>query len=192
MRGRVPRGVTAAAALLLVASACARPDGSAPAPGSTEAGAAPGATSPVAPASPTTPDPVAPDPAAPETGPRTCDPSEATGMVGTVAAQLDALGAGDFTSAYGWASPFFRRLVTAEAFEALIRDGYPELLDVAARRFEGCSIRGRRGTLVVAITARSGARRVLAYELGEEADGWRIDGAGDIEPPRPAGSGSDV
>jgi hypothetical protein len=107
-------------------------------------------------------------------------------MAETVAAQLDALASGDFAGAYALASPFFRALVDADGFASIIRDRYPELLDVETRRLEGCRVVGRRATLRVAITARSGARRVLGYELSREADGWRIDGAGDLEAPRPA------
>lgn len=135
-----------------------------------------------APAAPVPPAPPGDDPRLP--GP--CDPATEAAVAAPVAAQLDALAAGDFVAAYAQASPFFRTVVPQERFEALIRDGYPELLDVAARRLEGCTVLNRRAALVVTVTTTPGARRTLAYELSDTDEGWRIDGAQDMAPPRPA------
>ena len=132
------------------------------------------------------PDAATPPDGAPSTVPEPCEAGTEAAVAGTVAAQLDALAVGDFVAAYAQASPFFRTLVDQDAFTAMIRTRYPELLDVAARRLEGCTVLNRRAVLVVAITASDGARRRLAYELGESDAGWRIDGAYDLEPPEPA------
>jgi hypothetical protein len=126
------------------------------------------------------------------TAPRACDDGEQAALTATVTAQLDALAAGDFAGAYAWASTAFRAGVGLPAFEQVIRTGYPELLSVALRRVEGCQIADGRGTLVVGITLRTGARRVLGYRLSEEREGWRIDGAGDVVLRRASGAGPSV
>ena len=185
--GRPARRI-AAAALCVTLSGCggastasSDPDPG-PDPGRTrEASGAPDTPAPDTPA-PGTPAPT-PDPPAPPSVPGPCDPAVEAAAAATVAAQLDALAAGDFAAAHAWASPFFRTVVQLERFETLIRDGYPELLDVAARRLEGCAARGRRAVLVVGITTGSGATRTLAYELSDTDEGWRIDGAQDAVPP---------
>jgi hypothetical protein len=196
-RRRAARGAVALA--LALTPACGPAAGPAPSAAPTDvatAGEAPDAP-PIAP--PDAPPAEAPDEAPvepPADGPGgdgtraevpgTCDPATEAAVAGTVAAQLDALGVGDFAAAYAQASPFFRTLVDQDAFTAMIRTRYPELLDVATRRLEGCTVLNRRAVLVVALTATDGARRTLAYELGESDDGWRIDGAYDLEPPEPA------
>lgn len=195
-RRRAVRG--GAAMVLLLAAACG------PAP----------TTDPVAPvppaAAPADPDPAeapagGPTPGGPDTAPEggaeddggaavpgPCDPATEAAVAGTVAAQLDALAVGDFVAAYGWASPFFRTVVDPDRFTTMIRTEYPELLDVASRRLEGCNALNRRAVLVVAITAGDGARRTLAYELGETEEGWRIDGAYDVAPREPAPGAPEV
>lgn len=119
-------------------------------------------------------------PEADRPGARPCDTVESTLMTATVTGQLDALAAGDFAAAHAWASTTFRAGVGPQAFEQLIRTGYPELLGSAMRRVEGCQVLDGRGTLIIGITARSGARRVIGYRLTEDVEGWRIDGAGDV------------
>lgn len=191
-RARRPGLMPAAlAATLLWLPGCAS-DGSGP--DRTTGSAAPASPVPPAsdPAGPATtvdpPDPTGPsEPPSEDPGlPVACDPATEAAVATPVAAQLDALAAGDFAAAYAQASPFFRTVVTRERFEALIREGYPELLDVAARRLEGCTVLNRRAALVVTVTTTPGARRTLAYELSDTDEGWRIDGAQDMAPPRPA------
>ena len=136
----------------------------------------------------------APGPAdGPGTGPErppvpiTCDTATRDAAAAPVVAQIEALGAGDFASAYAQASPFFRTVVDPDRFAALIRTEYPELLDVRSSRITGCTVLNRRALLVVAVTATDGARRTLAYELGETVEeAWRIDGAYGGAPPVPA------
>lgn len=192
-RRRAARGAVALA--LALTPACGPAAGPAPSAAPTDvatAGEAPDAP-PIAPPAEAPDAPPAEPPADRPGGegtraeaPGTCDPATESAIAGTVAAQLDALAIGDFAAAYAQASPFFRTLVDQDAFTAMIRTRYPELLDVATRRLEGCTVLNRRAVLVVALTATDGARRTLAYELGESDDGWRIDGAYDLEPPEPA------
>lgn len=114
--------------------------------------------------------------------PAVCDRVTAAAVSAPVVAQLDALAGGDFAAAYAQASPFFRTMVAPDGFAAIIRDGYPELLDVTARRLEACRVMNLRAVLVVTVTTSTGSERTLAYELSETSEGWRIDGAGDVAP----------
>lgn len=117
-----------------------------------------------------------PDPAAPAE----CDPGTRDAIGATVSQQLDAFGAEDFVRAYEATSPYFRRLRDAEAFERMIREGYPELVGNDGHRLADCLVLGRSAYLVVGV--RSGVREtVLRYDLSEEPEGWRIDGAMRLE-----------
>jgi len=175
-----PRSAGAAAsALLLLATSCgpiggggtARevlppPDASAPAT-EPDPGPEPEA-SPEPPARP------APAPDAPAT--EDCEPVTRERITSTVATQVEAFAEEDFDAAYAMTSPFFRRITSREAFEALIRDGYPELVGNDGHRFDACQARNRRAFILVGV--RSGADElVLRYDLSDEEDGWRIDGA---------------
>jgi hypothetical protein len=108
--------------------------------------------------------------------PQRCEAGTLAAIGATVSTQLDAFAADDFPLAYAMTSPFFRRLLAPDAFEALIRDTYPELVGNDGHRLDGCRSRGRRGFLIVGV--RAGTQEiVLRYDLSEEEDGWRIDGA---------------
>jgi hypothetical protein len=193
------RTVARAALLAVVLAACAKGPGGRIAPAAEDVrppseaetadpGIVPSGPEPTGPGDPpdATEEPV--DPGLPIP----CDPATEAAVAAPVAAQLDALAAGDFVAAYAQASPFFRTVVPQGRFEALIRDGYPELLDVAAWRLEGCTVLNRRAVMVVGLTTRPGARRTLAYELSDTDEGWRIDGAQDAVALEPAPTAPEV
>lgn len=120
--------------------------------------------------------------------PNACDASTAAAITATVSTQLDAFADDDVAGAYAMTSPFFRRFLDEAGFATLIRDEYPELLGNDGHRADECLVVGRRGSLIVGV--RDGAREVvLRYDLSEEEDGWRIDGArrltGVMLPPQP-------
>jgi hypothetical protein len=125
------------------------------------------------------------DPDAPH--PLDCDADRRTAMQRPVSTQLDAFAVEDVALAYAMTSPFFQRVLAADDFATLIREQYAELLGNGGHRFAECRVRGRRGHLVVGV--RDGVREVvLRYDLSEESEGWRIDGAMRIAltlPPQP-------
>ena len=102
--------------------------------------------------------------------------------------QLDAFAAEDLATAYAMTSPFFRNFLDEDAFGALIRSDYPQLLGNDGYRFDECRTVGRRASIVVGVRAVD-VEVVLRYDLSEETDGWRIDGArkldGIVLPPAP-------
>lgn len=177
--------VATAVAVLVVTTGCA----------STERAATPDPATAVSPSTGPSPAP-APDadgtlplppvdPDAPH--PLDCDAAQRDAMRSPVATQLEAFADEDLPLAYAMTSPFFQRVLAVDAFEALIRGEYPELVGNDGHRFAECRVRGRRGHLVVGV--RDGAREVvLRYDLSEEPGGWRIDGAMRIAltlPPQP-------
>jgi hypothetical protein len=173
------------AAVLVVTSACASSERAA-APDPATAVAPTPAPSPAPPPDADRALPLPPvDPDAPH--PLDCDAERRDAMRSPVATQLGAFADDDLTLAYAMTSPFFQRVLTADAFEALIRGEYPELIGNGGHRFDECRVRGRRGHLIVGV--RDGVREVvLRYDLSEEPDGWRIDGAMRIAltlPPQP-------
>ncbi len=186
---RALRSVTAMLALTL-AAACGPSEVAGPSdpPSVAESDAAPDPDG----APDAAPDPdaaPAPEPP-PDAGrpPNACDSRTEAAIAATVSRQLDAFADGDIAGAYAMTSPFFRRLLDDDAFAVLIRDEYPELLGNDGHRTDECLAVGRRGSLIVGI--RDGSREiVLRYDLSEEADGWRIDGArrlvGVRLPPQP-------
>jgi hypothetical protein len=117
-----------------------------------------------------------PAPAPDPTEPGECDATTRSAMGLTVTTQLEAFATDDFDAAYALTSPFFRTLFTRDAFETLIRDAYPVLVGNDGHQLDECRARSRRGFLVAGI--RNGSQDlVLRYDLSEEPDGWRIDGA---------------
>lgn len=124
---------------------------------------------------PTTP-PARP-PATPE--PRAASECAATTrslIEATLTTQLDAFAVDDLVTAYAMTSPFFRTFVDGDAFDTLIRGEHPELLGNGGHRFDECRTLGRRAFIIVGVRADDG-EVVLRYDLSEEPDGWRIDGA---------------
>jgi hypothetical protein len=138
-----------------------------------------GATMPSAPESEAAPPPGTPsrpEPSPDPTAPGACDTATRAAIGLTVGTQLEAFSRGDFDAAYALTSPFFRTLFTRDAFESLIRDAYPALVGNDGHRLDECRARSRRGFLVAGV--RSGSLElVLRYDVSQEADGWRIDGA---------------
>lgn len=156
-------------ALALIAAGCTPPTVTDPAPVDPTPVDPPDAPEPdLAPR----PDPV-PDLSAPDD----CDPTTRATIGSTVSAQLDAFASEDFAAAYAMTSSSFRLMFATDDFASMIRTDYPELVSNGGHRFDECRVRDRRAFFLVGV--RSGAREVvLRYDLSEEADGWRIDGAG--------------
>ena len=135
------------------------------------------------------PDPPPRPPAAPDTAtPADCDDATRERIEATLSTQLDAFAADDLAGAYAMTSPFFRNFYDVDAFATLILDGYPQLVGNDGHRFDECRTVGRRAFIVVGVRA-SDTETVLRYDLSEEPEGWRIDGArtldGVVLPPAP-------
>jgi hypothetical protein len=121
--------------------------------------------------------PARPAPAPDPQRPGACDATTAAAISATVSEQLEAFMRDDIAAAYELTSPFFQRLLDIEAFETMIRNEYPYLLESSGHRLDECSATGRRGYILAGV--RNGPREtVLRYDVSDEPEvGWRIDGA---------------
>lgn len=97
--------------------------------------------------------------------------------------QLDAFRRGDGAGAFGFASPHIRALFsTADRFMAMVRDGYPALVDPQSVIF-GELVEDPNGFVqTVYVTGRDGKSYLALYSLVRQDDGsWRIDGCVMVE-----------
>jgi len=179
------RSAAALIAVLAITAGCTVDPGPA-SPSRPAAAPMPAPTAPEPDPEPTPPSrpPTAPDP----DGPIDCDAAVREAIETVVGEQLDAFAAEDFTGAYALTSPFFRTFLAEDAFEPMIRGDYAALVGNNGHRFDECRLLGRRAFILAGVRGPE-AELVLRYDLSEEADGWRIDGAraldGIVLPPDP-------
>ena len=91
--------------------------------------------------------------------------------------QLDAFRRNDYDTAYTFASAEIHSVFTREAFERMVKTGYPEIADstrahVASTRAEP----NGRVYLVLKIRGANGQHVEAVYEMVHEAGAWKING----------------
>jgi hypothetical protein len=94
-----------------------------------------------------------------------------------VAAQLAALRAGDFSTAYGYAAAGIKARFEEEVFAAMIQRGYPLLLQ--SQTVDLGAVHDKDGELAqITVTVLDRQKRpvVYLYLLVREESGWRITG----------------
>ncbi len=95
----------------------------------------------------------------------------------TVLRQLEAFRRGDFDTAYGYASEEIRGIFDREAFERMVRGGYPEIArSASAPVVESAAAPNGHVYLGVRIWGPNGRAVDATYELVQEGGGWRING----------------
>jgi uncharacterized protein DUF4864 len=101
--------------------------------------------------------------------------AEAAGRI--VIQQLEAFRRDDFDTAFGFASAEIHDLFDRARFEAMVRNGYPEIARSASAVVDG-SERGAGGRLYLLVRVRgaNGRRIEAVYEMVREDLGWRING----------------
>jgi Domain of unknown function (DUF4864) len=108
--------------------------------------------------------------------PAQIDPDvEAAGRA--VLQQLEAFRRDDFDSAFGFASSQIRQLFDRLRFEAMVRNGYPEIARSASALIAGGERRdGGIVYLLVRVRGANGQRVEAVYEMVLEHGAWRING----------------
>lgn len=94
-----------------------------------------------------------------------------------VETQLVALRAGDFAAAYELASVGIKEQFDVRLFAAMMRRGYPTLLQ--SKEAELGVVRDRGGKLAqITVSMLDRQKRTIVYDywLVEEAKGWRVNG----------------
>lgn len=91
--------------------------------------------------------------------------------------QLEAFRRGDFDAAYGYASAEIREQFDREAFERMVRHGYPEIARSASAEVAEARQAGERHVhLLLRILGANGRSVEAVYDMVREAAGWRING----------------
>jgi hypothetical protein len=91
--------------------------------------------------------------------------------------QLAAFRAGDFQTAYGFASEAIRAQFDLAAFEQMVKSGYPQI----ARSTHAWVTEARPGPdgglhVLLRIRGSDGTFVLALYEMVREGPGWRING----------------
>ena len=91
--------------------------------------------------------------------------------------QLDAFRREDFDAAYGFASQEIRQMFDREAFERMVRTGYPEIAR-SASAVVAASRPGPDGHVLVHLRIQGANGRSIEalYDMVRERDGWRVNG----------------
>jgi hypothetical protein len=91
--------------------------------------------------------------------------------------QLEAFRRGDFPAAFTFASRTIHDLFDEARFEAMVRDGYPEIARSVRAIIDG-SKRGDAGELFlfIHVYGENGRAVEAVYEMVKEAGAWRING----------------
>lgn len=112
-----------------------------------------------------------------------CDDEVLAAIDEVIAGQLAAFAADDFATALDFASRDFQASIDAEAFEALIEEGYPVAADATEHESQDCLLAAPdRAEVRVEVTGADGTRGQLAYLVVDEDDTWRIAGAVELRP----------
>jgi hypothetical protein len=101
----------------------------------------------------------------------------ADGIRAVISAQIDALRADDFDTAFTFASPTIQRIFgNPERFGAMVQQGYPMVYRPQSLRFLDVAERG--GALVqrVLMTDAQGRAHLLEYEMVAGSGGFLING----------------
>jgi hypothetical protein len=112
-----------------------------------------------------------------------CNDTEREAVSLPITQQTEAFGAGDFDTAYSMASPSFRAAVPQGVFEQLIASSYGPLLRSADLIFDSCLIERDLNFATIDARFNQGGLDVfgLRYVVSETDEGWRVDGASDLE-----------
>ena len=118
-----------------------------------------------------------------EGGPIECDASLKGGIESTVNAQTSAFSSDDFELAYSFASPSFRSNVTLEGFVGIIAGSYGPLIESSELIFSDCLVDLGSGLALIDVRFLQAGNDVygLRYLMIETMDGWRVQGASNLE-----------
>ncbi|HEV8471437.1 MAG TPA: DUF4864 domain-containing protein [Methylomirabilota bacterium] len=92
-------------------------------------------------------------------------------------AQLEAFRQGDFDRAYTYASVVIREQFGREAFERMVRLGYPQIAAPATVTLDGAE-RAPNGSVFLFLRVRGadGVAVEAVYEMVLEAGAWKVNG----------------
>jgi hypothetical protein len=114
-----------------------------------------------------------------------CGNSTRADIESAVVGQVEAFVAGDFDTAYSYATPDFQRAVPLDVFRQIIRSDYPGLMQATNPTSGVCDVDEERGLAmtVMTFTTPTTTRYTLRYVLEYVDDRWRIAGASEESTP---------
>lgn len=118
-----------------------------------------------------------------ETIPVACEPSVQEAVEMTVNSQTQAFAQSNYELAYSFASPSFRSSVSLNGFVAIIAGSYGPLIESSELRFSDCLANPNGGFALIDVRFLQAGDFVYAlqYLMVETSDGWRVDGASNLE-----------
>ena len=101
----------------------------------------------------------------------------------SINSQTEAFAAEDFQLAYSFASPEFQKNIDLQAFINVISSSYGPLLSSSKLQFSNCYVSQDQsvGVIDVRFIEGSDALYALRYFLVFTEEGWRVEGASDLE-----------
>ena len=130
-----------------------------------------------------------PEPTASETEPApdgeavACSGSIQGEIENAINSQTSAFADNNFELAYSFASPSFRSNVSLEGFIQIIASSYGPLIESSQLRFSNCLLNTDTGFALIDVSFLEAGDYVygLRYLMVQTSDGWRVEGAGDLE-----------
>lgn len=119
----------------------------------------------------------------PESEPIACPAGIQSEIEKTVNSQTSAFAESNFELAYSFASPTFRSNVSLDGFVQIIASSYGPLIESSQLRFSNCLVNADTGFALIDVSFLEAGDFVygLRYLMTLTSDGWRVEGAGDLE-----------
>jgi hypothetical protein len=116
-------------------------------------------------------------------GPIACNQSIQEAIEETVRSQTRAFADNNYELAYSFASPSFRANVSLEGFVSIISGSYGPLIESSQLRFSDCLLSTNSGLALIDVSFLQSDKFVYAlrYLMTDTQDGWRVDGASNLE-----------
>lgn len=119
----------------------------------------------------------------PEVVPEPCSEPVSNGMQQTINSQTKAFSEEEFELAYSFASPNFQNNVNLRSFVAIIAGSYGPLISSSSLSFGDCLMAPDESFAIIDVSFLQSGENVYAlrYLMVETADGWRVEGASNLE-----------
>ena len=131
------------------------------------------------------PSPGATEPPAqqPASAPEPCSQEVQQGMQETINSQTEAFSNDEFELAYSFASPSFQASVNLRSFVGIIAGSYGPLLASSALSFSDCLMDPDEAFGIIDVSFVQSGENVYAlrYLMVSTAEGWRVEGASNLE-----------
>jgi|SRR6185295_10216100 len=102
-------------------------------------------------------------------------------VITVIEAQLAAFRTNDYRKAYGFAAEGIKKMFSLEAFEEMVRNGYPSIATSKSARFGLILDDGKQAVVHVFIEGDAKSLKEFAYVLVLEDSKWKINGVVEVK-----------